>query len=132
MEWNTSSIISHTKTYWPDKSCKLCQSQKICEILEYTDFTWPTYSRITAQKNEEILNGKLHFLFSVYKLNNDYLLNLSGSYFPALGLNMERDSVSLLIQSVCGKMRNKKTPEYEHFLHSIPSCIWLDKIWNLK
>ena len=73
MEWNTSSIISHTKTYWPDKSCKLCQSQKICEILEYTDFTWPTYSRITAQKNEEILNGKLHFLFSVYKLNNDYL-----------------------------------------------------------
>ena len=25
------------------------------------------------KKNEEILNGKLHFLFSVYKLNNDYL-----------------------------------------------------------
>ena len=34
--------------------------------------------------------------------------SLSGMYFPAFGLNTERYSGSLRIQSKCGKIRNKK------------------------
>ena len=36
--------------------------------------------------------------------------SFSGSLFPALGLNTERYSVSLRIQSECGKIRTRKTP----------------------
>ena len=39
----------------------------------------------------------------------------SGPYFPAFGLNMERYSVSLRIQSECGKMRTRKTPNTDTF-----------------
>ena len=34
----------------------------------------------------------------------------SGPYFPAFGLNTERDGVFLFIQSECGKIRTRKTP----------------------
>ena len=36
-------------------------------------------------------------------------------YFPAFGLNMERYWVSLRIQSECGKIRTKKTPNTDTF-----------------
>ena len=35
--------------------------------------------------------------------------NISGLYFPAFGLNTEKLSVSLRIQSKCRKMRTRKT-----------------------
>ena len=35
--------------------------------------------------------------------------NFSGPYFPASGLNTERFSLSLRIQSECGKIRTRKT-----------------------
>ena len=34
----------------------------------------------------------------------------SGPYFPAFGLNTEKDGVFLCIQSKCGKIRTRKTP----------------------
>ena len=43
----------------------------------------------------------------------------SGSYFPAFGLNMERYRVSLCIQSECGKMRTRITPNTDTFLGSV-------------
>ena len=36
--------------------------------------------------------------------------SFSGPYFPAFGLNTERYSLSLRIQSKCGKIRTTKTP----------------------
>ena len=36
-------------------------------------------------------------------------------YFPAFGLNMERYSASLLIQSKCGKKRTRITPNKDTF-----------------
>ena len=39
----------------------------------------------------------------------------SGPYFPAFGLNTERYEVSFRIQSKCGKMRAKKTPNMDTF-----------------
>ena len=39
----------------------------------------------------------------------------SGPHFPALGLNTERYSVSLRIQSKCGKMRTRITLNTDTF-----------------
>ena len=39
----------------------------------------------------------------------------SGPHFPAFGLNTKRYSVSLCIQSECGKMRTRKTPNMDTF-----------------
>ena len=38
------------------------------------------------------------------------LRSYSGSYFPAFGLNAERYGVPLCIQSECGKIRTRITP----------------------
>ena len=42
----------------------------------------------------------------------------SGPYFPAFGLNTERYSVSLRIQSEYGKIRTRKNSVFGHFPHS--------------
>ena len=39
----------------------------------------------------------------------------AGPHFPAFGLNTERYSVSLRIQSECGKMRPRITPNTDTF-----------------
>ena len=39
----------------------------------------------------------------------------SGLHFPAFGLNTERYEVSLCIQSECGKMRTRITPNTDNF-----------------
>ena len=41
--------------------------------------------------------------------------SFSGLYFPAFGLNMERYEVLLCIQSECGKIRTRKTPNTDTF-----------------
>ena len=41
--------------------------------------------------------------------------SFSGAYFPAFGLNTERYSVSLRIQSECWKVRTRKIPNTESF-----------------
>ena len=39
----------------------------------------------------------------------------SGPYFPVFGVNTERHSVSLLVQSECGEMRTRITPNTDTF-----------------
>ena len=41
--------------------------------------------------------------------------SFSGTYFPAFGLNTERYFVSFRIQSKCGKIRTRKTPNTDFF-----------------
>ena len=41
--------------------------------------------------------------------------SFSGPYFPAFGLNKEKYSVSLRIQSECWKIRTRKTPNTSTF-----------------
>ena len=43
----------------------------------------------------------------------------SGEYFPVFGLNTERYSEFLRIQSKCGKKRTRKCSLFGHFSHSI-------------
>ena len=43
-------------------------------------------------------------------------------YFFTFGQNTERYSVSLRIQSECGKIRSRKNSVFEHFLRSVQAC----------
>ena len=44
-----------------------------------------------------------------------HIRSYSAPHFPAFGLNTERYSVSLRIQSECGKMRTRITPNTDTF-----------------
>ena len=50
-----------------------------------------------------------HYVKSVH------IQSFSGPYFPEFGLNTERYGVSLCIQSKCGKIRTRKTPDMDTF-----------------
>ena len=54
-----------------------------------------------------------------------------GSYFSAFGLNKERHSVSLRIQSKCGKIRTRITPNTDTFPAVILSWKRIQKIYFL-
>ena len=62
----------------------------------------------------------------------------SGPYFAAFGLNTERYFVSLRIQSECGKMRTRITPNKDSFLavlwNSVTSrrLVTGNFLWTLK
>ena len=47
----------------------------------------------------------------------------SGLHFPAFGLNMERYSVALLIQSKCGKIRTRKNSVFGYFSHNVMNSV---------
>ena len=52
----------------------------------------------------------------MYLLHCEKIANIQrfyGPYFPAFGLNKETYSVSLRIQSLCGKVRTRKTPNMD-------------------
>ena len=51
----------------------------------------------------------------IHCVNGVRIRSFSGPYFPALGLNTERYRVCLHIQSECGKIRTKKTPNKDTF-----------------
>ena len=59
--------------------------------------------------------------------NSLILISYSGPYFPAFGLNTESYSVSLRIQSECGKMRTRITPNTDTFYAVLLTNIWLNK-----
>ena len=48
-------------------------------------------------------------------VNSVRIRNYSGPHFPTFGLNTERYSESLSIQSKCGKMRNRIAPNTDTF-----------------
>ena len=49
-----------------------------------------------------------------------------GPHFPAFGLNTERYELSLRIQSECGKMRTRITPNTNSF-HAVSSLVIEEK-----
>ena len=57
--------------------------------------------------------------FATPKINTAWLVHkygvFSGPYFPAFGLNTKICSVSLSIQSECGKIRTRKNSVFGHF-----------------
>ena len=67
-----------------------------------------------------LING---VVFSLYWFNTAWNVSkygvFSNPYFSAFGLNTERYSVSLRIQSERGKIRTRKTFVFGHFSHSV-------------
>ena len=55
-----------------------------------------------------------------------------GLYFPAFGLNAERYSVYLHVQSECGKIRTRKSSVFGHFSRSASSLKQLAKVFSSK
>ena len=71
----------------------------------------------------------LHF-WALHCVKSVRIQSYSGPYFPAFGLNTERYSVSLRIQSECGKIRTRITPNTETFHAVLP--IHLFSQWEKK
>ena len=57
----------------------------------------------------------LKLVMNSHRVKSIRIRSYSDPHFPALGLNTERHSVSLRIQSECGKMRTRVTPNTENF-----------------
>ena len=57
-------------------------------------------------------------------IQNARMPNFSGPYFSAFGLNTERYGVFLHIQSKCGKIRTRKTPNTDTFHTVTPTTIF--------
>ena len=53
-----------------------------------------------------------------------------GPYFSVLGLNTERYSVSLRIQSECGKIQTRKNSIFEQFSRSAESTEYRKTLWK--
>ena len=59
---------------------------------------------------EMLINDTHFYCVKIIRIRSYY-----GSYFPAFGLNTERHGVSLRIQSECGKIQTRFTPNTDTF-----------------
>ena len=58
---------------------------------------------------------------SIYCMKLVRISSCSGPYFPAFELNIDRYSVSIRIQSECGKIRTRKSSNTDTF-HKVITC----------
>ena len=64
-------------------------------------------------------NSHIATMVNHYGMRNRYFMksvhiqSYSGPHFPVFGLNTERDFLSFRIQSECGKMRTRITPNMD-------------------
>ena len=63
----------------------------------------------------------MFFLNIIHCVKSACIWSYSGPYFPVFGLNTERKGVSLRIQSKCGKLRTRITPNTDSFYTVITS-----------
>ena len=61
----------------------------------------------------------LNIVDNLHCVKSVHFRSYSGPYFPAFGLNTERYGVSLRIQSVCGKIQTRKTPNRTLFMQCL-------------
>ena len=83
----------------------------------------------------KVRKSYLHFLIYCNKCSCMKRLRIRGYYGPhflAFGLNTERYSVSLRIQSECGKMRARITPNTDTFYAKCSKCFVFSSEKNKK
>ena len=97
------------------------------------------YSKLTVETPERCIQSKYGKILTritphttifhaVYHcIKSVRIRSFSGLHFPTFGLNTGRYSISLRIQSKCGKMRTRKTPNMDSF-HE-PHCILRYDYW---
>ena len=64
-------------------------------------------------------------------MKNVRIRSFSGPHFPAFGLNTERYSVSLRIQSECGKMQTRISPNTDSF-HAVIAIMKIRQWMRIK
>ena len=74
---------------------------------------WQIWSCLIVYLSKNGYLAMLSITLTAWKLSKYGVF--SGPYFPAFGLNTERYSISLCIQSKCGKIRTSKNPVFGHF-----------------
>ena len=89
-----------------DSSVPPSNSRRVTLILEFTVF-WSSFKLVF------LVSSGTNTPWKVSKYGA-----FSGLYIPAFGLNKERYSVSLRIQSECGKIRTKKNSVFGRFSRS--------------
>ena len=67
-------------------------------------------------------------IMMIHRVKSVRIRSYSGPHFPTFGLNTERYSISLCIQSKCGKMRTKITANTENFYVVIAIYYYLERI----
>ena len=103
---NNNLIFYFKLILTPPKSSDSCKNYFVWIILNYfIAILWDAWPH-PSEKNQ-------HCVKSVC------IQSYSGPYSPAFGLNMERYSVSLRIQSESGKMQTRITPNTDTF-HAVP------------
>ena len=104
---------SCNKIFWPNRLQIDLRKRKpnlplLCCFGFYT--CWQLYYNQKWKWGQKIVEKVLlHCVKSVL------IQSYSGPHFPAFGLNTERYSVSLRIQSECGEIRTRKNPVSGHF-----------------
>ena len=94
---------------------------------------WSRHHGETKLQNFEIVilktNTFLYFWLSFHCVKSVCIWSYYGPCFPAFGLNTEWYGVSLCIQSECGKIRTRITPNTEKCSGSTFSYYWYMKFW---
>ena len=101
LKWAMISLfLDSTSSIQPfHTNVSMCFKYIHCKILERTEINGNTDAKLIEV---------LYLLQSTPCIQNFSLL-----YFPVLGLNTKRYSVSLRIQLECGKIRTRKTPNMD-------------------
>ena len=93
-------------------------AKKSLHLINYTAFV----IQLTINQMLSDCNGTRSHNHLVRKRSTAWKVSkygvFSGPYFPVFGLNKERYSVSLRIQSECGKIRTRRNSVFRHFLRS--------------
>ena len=79
---------------------------------------WWKENLVKHQKVLKYYGQDCRFHYTSCKVKSVSIRSFSGPYFPAFGLNSERYTITLRIQSECGKTRTRKTPDMGTF-HAI-------------
>ena len=66
----------------------------------------------------------------VYCVKIVRIRSFSGPHFPTFGLNTERSCVSLRIESKCGKIQTRRTPNTDTF-HAVEIKMFFKTLANL-
>ena len=97
---------------------------EICGISRIQTFN----VKIEEEIFEQTVSGTPNIIYDSHCVKGVRIWSYSGQFFPAFELNTKRHGVSLRIQSECGKMWTRVTPNTDAF-HAV---IRMQKITELS
>ena len=110
------------------RNIKTSQIEKVVDVIKFWQSSWIFIKSYLASQNHRVkATLMLLNLFVSLKKNSEghcvksvRIRSYSALHFPAFGLNMERYSASLCMQSQCGKIRTRITQSTDTFYATKP------------